>query len=211
MGPLARVFKCWKSPGTPRPKAQAEAKPGQTKPGRRIWLAGEAFEDTDSYVFLRVGKARAQSQAQDQAQPKPAQARPGQAGGSRTLIYLCFYVSEKPMKTIARCFHMPGAPQEPPEHRSIRVFTCRRRPGTSPDPSPGPAQAKPEQARPGSNLVGPSHARPSPKAKAQDDNPREGCSQSAFWTYVTNILKMCTHAQDTCFHVPMTPTISPGC
>ena len=79
MGPLARVFTCWRSPGPPRPKAQAEAKPGQTEPGRRIWLAGEAFEDTASYVMLRVGEARAQSQAQDQAQPKPGQPRPDQA------------------------------------------------------------------------------------------------------------------------------------
>ena len=79
MGPLARVFTCWRSPGPPRPKAQAEAKPGQTEPGRRIWLAGEAFEDTASYVFLRIGEARTQSQAQDQAKRKPSQTRPDQA------------------------------------------------------------------------------------------------------------------------------------
>jgi len=79
MGPLARVFTCWRGPGPPRPKAQAEAKPGQTEPGRRIWLAGEAFEDTASYVFLRIGEARTQSQAQDQAQPKPGQTKPDQA------------------------------------------------------------------------------------------------------------------------------------
>ena len=114
------------------------------------------------------------------------------------------------MKTIATCFHMPGAPQEPPGHRSTCVFTCRGHPGPSPHPSPGPAPAKPEQARPGSNLVGPSHARPSQKAKAQDENPREGCSKSAFWIYSANILNMCTHAQDACFHVPRTPTRSPG-
>ena len=76
MGPLARVFTCWRGPGPPRPKAQAEAKPGQTKPGRWIWLAGEAFEDTASYV---IGEAWTQSQAQDQAQPKPGQTKPDQA------------------------------------------------------------------------------------------------------------------------------------
>jgi hypothetical protein len=134
MGPLARVFTCWRGPGPPRPKAQAEAKPGQTEPGRRIWLAGEAFEDTASYVFLRVGEARAQSQAQDQAKRKPSQ-------------------SVSPTQTIATCFHMPGGPQEPPGHLHIRVFTCRRRPSPSPHPSPSPAQAKPDHARPGSNLV----------------------------------------------------------
>ena len=79
MGPLARVFTCWRGPGPPRPKAQAEAKPGQTKPGRRIWLADEALQDTESYVFLYVGEAEAQAQTQGQAQPKPGQTRPDQA------------------------------------------------------------------------------------------------------------------------------------
>ena len=77
MGPLARVFTCRSGPGPPRPWAQAEAKPGQTKPERRIWLAGEAFQDTESYVFLHVGEAEAQAQTQAQAQPKPGQTRPG--------------------------------------------------------------------------------------------------------------------------------------
>ena len=79
MGPLARVFTCWRGPGPPRPKAQAEAKPGQTKPGRRIWLAGEALQDNASDVFLYAGEAEAQAQTQGQAQPKPGQTRPDQA------------------------------------------------------------------------------------------------------------------------------------
>ena len=151
MGPLARVFTCRRGTGPPRPRAQAEAKPGQTKPGRRIWLAGEAFEDTASYVFLCVGEARAQSQGQTQA--KPDQARPSQADGFKSLTHLCFCLSVSPMQTIATCFHMPGGPQKPLGHLRIRVFTCRRRPSPSPHPRPSPAQAKPDHARPGSNLV----------------------------------------------------------
>ena len=63
----------------PQPQAQVEAKPGQTKPGTRIWLAGEALQDNASDVFLHVGEAEAQAQTQGQAQPKPGQTRPDQA------------------------------------------------------------------------------------------------------------------------------------
>ena len=31
MGPLARVFTCWRGPGPPRPKAQAEARPDRAR------------------------------------------------------------------------------------------------------------------------------------------------------------------------------------
>ena len=165
----------------------------------------KTFHPTCFYMSEKPGPS-----TRPKTKPNPSQARPSQTRPGDSLIYMRFCMSVKPMQAIATSYHMPGGPQEPPGHFHIRVFACRGRPGPSPDRSPSPAQAKPGQAKPGSNLVGPSHARPSQKAKAQDDNPRSGCTKSTCLDICNEYLEMCTHAQDTCFHVPKTRTQSPG-